>query len=220
LTTPAGKKKKKRRKRRRVKRTPATENPSMEAKRSATSLGVGVEAGWEAPYGNGATVHLILSDFIDLNGGIGYNNSGLKVGAGAHLLISMGSSFALRFGASLVNSQGRNGDVSLEAKFIPEGSSSAETVEASKDFEVSSAFMVAPSVGAKLQLGESLALIGGGNYNVILSGNEVTFKDDIRFNKNIELTNQDDFDGEFQDEAKDLVQAGGLGFYLGVMILM
>lgn len=206
----------------RKKRNKKEDEGATQAKtaKSGSKIGIGVEAGWESPYGNGATFHMILADFLDLNGGVGYNNSGLKLGGGAHLLLAMSPAFSLRFGASLVRSQGRSGDVSLEAKFTPEGSSNSETIEATKDFEVSEAFMVSPSVGVKLNLGDTIALIAGGNYNVILSGNEVTFKDDVGFNKNIELTNKDDFDDEFDKEAKSLVQAGGLGFHVGLVILL
>lgn len=216
-----GKRKSKKRRTKRKKSRDTTSSPEpVRSKTSGSRIGFGVEGGWEAPYGNAAVFHLILNNFLDLNGGIGYNNSGLKIGGGAALLLNMTDSFALRFGGSLVRSQGRTGDVNLDAKFTPENSGASESIVASKSFTVSDALLADAVFGASFKLSDGFAIVGGGNYNVVLSGNEVTFEDETSYNKNIELTNGDEFDKEFEEEAKSVVTAGGLGFHVGIVILM
>ncbi len=195
--------------------TDSTKPNSSYLARTPHGLAVGLELGWEARYGNGPVLHFLPTSLIDIHGGLGYTQSGIRVGGGGGLNIFLGRSFAMSFGASISHTTGSSGEVSLIAKFTPEGQSTNEDVVASKNYEISSSQALTPYAGAMFELFKGFYLKGIVNYNVIVGGNLVTLKDQVRFDKDIVSTNQDSFEEEFNDKAKERAAAGGMGFSVG-----
>ena len=185
-------------------------------------FGVGLSLGSEASLGNGVSLHYLPLPIIDLEAGVGFNSSGLKTGIAATGLLSVHPQVNLAFGVVGAYSGGRsNATVQLDnIKFTPEGAAIAENITATKTYSVSSAVFLGARLGAIYKLTSQLLLQGYGNYNLVFSGNEVTFDDGISFSPDVEVTNQDQFDQQFQERAKEDVAAGGLGFSIGIIYLL
>ncbi len=183
------------------------------------NMGVGFTLGWEATYGNSVSFHWLPERYLDLSGGLGYNQSGMKLGAGGTFLYHLTRSFGFRSGLALVYSGGSSGEVALEANFTPDGTGDRQEISASKTYEVSSAFMANMALGGFWAISQGFHLILEGTYNAVLSGNEVTLSDKIQYSSNIEASNQYEFEREFDQKARDKAEAGGLGFNLGIMFL-
>jgi hypothetical protein len=179
---------------------------------------VGASLGWEALYGNGAIFHLLTSSGLDFHGGLGYTLSGVRLGAGAGMNIFMTKHFAISFGGALSFTSGSTGKISLAAKFSPEAGGGTEEVIATKDYDVSSSLAVAPYGGILLALTRSFAVLGTINYNAVISGNEVTLKKGIKYDKDIQSTNEDAAEAEFNKKAQEQAKAGGAGFTLGALL--
>lgn len=198
-------------------------SPSSSSSSSGPHLGVAFNIGYEASFGHSVTFHywpLGYPDYLEFLGGIGYNSTGMKAGGGGALVLPMSDSYALRFGGAFVYSMGvTNQKVQVESKFTPEGGGNDETVIAERQYDLGAATLASFFVGLSIKLWDNLNLVGQGNYNVVLSGNEVTFKSGTKYNKNIEVTNDDEFNKEFEDEAAKKVVAGGLGGSGGLQIL-
>jgi len=198
----------------------ATTRSPAPSTQESSNFGVGLQLGWEAPLGNAVLLHFLPSTNFGLFGGLGYNNSGLKFGAGSQLILPIGDSIGFQGGGAFVYSQGTTGSVTLDASFQPEGSSSRESLGASKDYELSSALMGSIFSGLYFKLSESIRLSGVLSYNLVLSGNEVSFGEEIRYDKQVEIINQSSFDEEFERNAESIVQAGGLGFSVGLTLML
>ena len=188
-------------------------------KSSSPFAGVGVELGYESTYGNGAVFHLYPGSFFELQGGVGYNTTGFKAGGGPGLLLWFTPSVALIAGAAYIYSQGSSGTVSLDANFAPDGGGAAEKVKATKKYTVSPASMAGAWLGMTFGLSDSIRLDIKGCYNKVISGNKVTFDDKIQYSKDISATNEGAFNKQFDDQANDLVQAGGPGVAFGLQFL-
>ncbi len=207
---PVKKKKKGKKKKARQHRPPAP--PRLD-------MAVSLNLGYEATFGHSANFHYMPIEYIDLIAGAGYNSTGPKLGAGGALIIPL-DSFGLRIGAAFVYSLGvSNQKVQIECKFTPEGSDKEETITAEKYYNLSSGMIVSTFGGFYYKLWENLNLVGQLNYNIVISGNNVTFKQGIKYNKNIEATNEDEFKEEFDAKAQDQVKAGGIGGSGGFQIL-
>lgn len=189
------------------------------AKRAAF-VGLSADLGYEATYGNGATLHLYPVSMIDLNAGVGYNTSGLKAGAGPGLIFWFTQSAGLLLGASYVYSQGTSGSISLDANFTPEGGGAPEKIKATKKYKVSPAQMIGSYAGMTFHLADAIRIDLRGCYNSVIAGNKVTFEDGIEYSKGIAPTNEDGFNKQFDDQASELVQSGGLGFSIGLQFLL
>lgn len=192
--------------------------PTRRAVPSRPDMAIGINLGWEATYGNGVSYHYMPWSKLDLNGGVGMNNSGLKLGGGGVFLMPLSRSFGFRSGAHLVYSGGSEGEVALEATFTPEDSGEEEAIMATKTYEVDSAMMFNTLFGVFLGFGDT-QIIGDVTYNMVLSGNDVTVSDKISYSRGIEATNQEKFEKEFDEKAKDKAEAGGLGFNVGLRFL-
>lgn len=183
-------------------------------------FGISADLGYEATYGNGATLHLYPASLIDINAGVGYNTTGLKAGVGPALLLWFGQSVGMIVGASYVYSQGTSGQISLDANFTPEGSSAAEKIKATKKYKVSPAQIVGAYTGITFRATDAIRIDLKGCYNKVIAGNVVTFDDKIQYDKTIAPTNEDGFNKQFDSQASELVQAGGIGFSIGLQFLL
>jgi hypothetical protein len=131
-----------------------------------------------------------------------------------------GRSFALNFGAGFTHTTGSNGEVSLTAKFNPESGGGSEDIVATKDYEISSSQAVVPYAGILFGLMKGFYLSGLVNYNAVIAGNEVTLGKKVRFDKEIQSTNEDSFESEFNGKAEDRAAAGGVGFTVGGLMFL
>ena len=181
--------------------------------------GMGVTLGYESTLGQAVTYHYLMKKKYDFFGGLGFNNSGPKIGGGGTYMWFWNKDLGMRFGSALVISTGGSGEVALEAKFTPEGLSESEDIEASKTYEISSAVMLNNFVGMFWNLTRSFGFVGDITYNAVLSGNEVTLDDEIQYSRDVEATNHSAFEEEFNEKAEDKAKAGGLGFNFGVRFL-
>ena len=199
--------------------TPSTQKKASETRKKAF-IGISADLGYEATYGNGIAIHLYPASFLDLNLGAGYNTTGAKAGVGPGILLWFTQSAGMLFGASYVYSQGSSGKVSLDANFTPDGSTNTEKIKATKKYMVSSAQVVGAYAGMTFHLAQSIRVDLRGCYNKVVAGNKVTFDDKIEYDKTISPTNEDAFNKQFDSQASDLVQAGGLGFSIGLQFLL
>jgi hypothetical protein len=181
-------------------------------------MGIGVSTGYETPYGNGIHLHLMPFGVLDISVGGGYNLTGLKLGAGAELLL--GGEFGLSFGTIFSHSFGRTGDINFDVNFIPEGSTQSQTVNAAKSFEVSPSNFLATIIGVYAYFSDSVRFELKGSYNRIVSGNALSYTSDVKFSSNIEATNIESFDQEFDTRAADLVSITPLGLWLGLTVFI
>lgn len=182
-------------------------------------MAIGVGLGWESTYGNGLTYHYYPWRWLDLNGGLGYNRSGLKVGGGGAVLWRIFGGFGLRTGLALVYSAGGSGEVEIDGTFTPDNSSKSEEITASKTYDVASAMLLNTYGGAFFDLASYAQVFFEFTYNAVLSGNEVTFDDDIKYSRTIEASNPIAAEQQFEKEAEDTAQSGGPGFNIGMRFL-
>ena len=181
-------------------------------------FGIGLSTGYETPYGNGAHFHLMPFGVLDLSVGGGYNLTGLKLGAGAEILL--GGEFGLSFGTIVSHSFGRTGDINFDVDFIAEGDTQPQTVNAGKSFEVSPSNFLATIIGVYAYFTDSVRFELKGSYNRILSGNALSYTSDVKFSRNIEATNIESFDQEFDTRSADLVSITPLGLWVGLTVFM
>lgn len=186
---------------------------------SFPSFGAGLNLGSEASFGNGLSLHLQANRYFEIELGLGFNTSGLKAGLASNIYIPVHEKINLIFAPLVAYSGGQSSDtVELDGiQFFPEGSSQSETITATKAYSVESAIFIGGRIGGSFALTKNLHIRVVGNYNHIVSGNEVAFEDGITFTPNVEVTNRDQFNAEFQEKAAETVAAGGLGFSLGVI---
>jgi hypothetical protein len=185
---------------------------------AGNKLGLGLDVGSEAPYGNGVVFHWQAFEYSELNAGIGYNSTGAKVGIGHAFLFNITRTIGLSIGNTLAYSGGRDGEVEVDARFTPEGSDSDESMTATKSYELSPSVLFGFAVGPFWDLFKWLRLEAAVCYDVALTGNEVTLGKDVSYSEDVEVTNQDEFNDEFDDEAEKIVKAGGFGFLIGAQI--
>ena len=204
---------KKRRTRRRAVRRPPPPPPRPE-------WALGLEVGWEAPYGNGASLHWMPLEMLDLHTGLGYNMSGVKFGIGTNLLLDISRDFGFRGGLVVAGATGTTGDVTLDATFTPENGGETETIAVTKTYEVTSSVHVNLNAGMYLTWDADTRLVGDLTYNMPVSGNEVTVGDEMSYEEDIEVTNSPSFERRFDEKAKEEAAAGGLGFMVGLQFFL
>lgn len=204
-------------KRRAPQKSRSTVRPTR--KISQPTLGISLNVGWEAMYGHGLTFHYFPFRFFEINLGAGYNYSGPKIGAGVRVFLYHGRMFGLGVSGAFVQSMGRSGEIVLDASFKPEGSAEAEPLQATKDFEVIPAQIVNISGGGYFRINDMLRVVADAGYGLVVGGNDVTFADEIRYNKSVDISNHDEFDVRFREEATKLVSAGSLSASIGLQIV-
>ena len=199
---------------------PGTTQPApVVVKTEHLPLAVGIDGGWEATYGNALTLTYFPWEDLGFTIAAGYNNSGVKLGAGAEVLLPLHQSFGLRFLGAFVESLGKKGEVSLDASFIPANSTTAEPIVATKRYELTPATMLSAAAGGYFNLDASIRFALMLDYNYVLSGNQVTFEGKTSYDKQVQVTNGPDFGPQFNDKAQSVVKAGGFGAYMGVQFL-
>lgn len=182
-------------------------------------FGLGLDLGWEAPYGNGISLHFTPSRFFGLNTGLGYNTTGVKLGGGAALIIPFNQSMGMDFTCNYTFSTGTDGVISLDAKFRPEDSSAPGPIIARKTYRLDASSLINIMVGGHYHLLRYLSLLGAIGYNLPIGGNTVTLDPAISFDKPVEATNTTEFDPQFDQEAQTILVAGGVSFSLGLRFL-
>jgi len=192
--------------------------PPASAERGLFALGI--QAGWEAPIGNALVLHMVPSTMLDLAAGVGYNTSGLKVGLTGRFLLPMSPTMGMQFGAGASYSAGTKDSVSLDAKFTPEGSNAEEDLVVTREYELSSALLANVLVGGHMMLTDTIRVSAELNYNIPLSGNEVTFLPGIRYDKPVEVANEEPFNEQFETKAQERVKSGGIGALIGLALFL
>jgi hypothetical protein len=183
------------------------------------TYGIGVNVGSEATYGNSLTFSWRAYSFGELDAGIGYNSTGTKIGFGNTFIFNPARYFGLTFGNALIYSGGTDGEVEVDAEFTPEGSSKKEKLTAVKSYELSPAILLGFAAGGYLDYWSFLRLSAKLTYNFPIWGNKVTTGDKIYYEPDVEVANAEEFDEEFEREAKKKVRAGGLGVQMGAAIV-
>jgi hypothetical protein len=225
-------KRKSTKKKRRKKRKKATINtnssstkespvPAVAKSTDESGIAVGINGGYEAMYGNSFTAHYFFSQYFDVNAGVGYNSSGLKVGGGSTLYLPFTDSLAFLTGAALVHSAGNSGQVGIakNGAYQPANGGPPEDVEILKDYKVADALLASIAVGGQFEFSHAVFLTLQGNYNVVVAGNEVTLAEELKYNlQDISVTNEADFEERFDEEAQDKAASGGLGFSVGLRL--
>lgn len=186
---------------------------------SGPSMGLGFNLGYESTYGQAVTFHWLLNKSLDLGAGLGFNSTGLKLGAGPTFHFYLSRSFGLRFGTALVYSGGAGGEVALDGKFKDETTGKEEDISVSKTYQVSSALMLNSLFGAFFAIDKFTHLIGDVTYNASLTGNEVTFDEDLQLSRDVVANNKDNAEKKFEEKALEKAEAGGLGFTVGIRFL-
>lgn len=181
-----------------------------------TDLAIGANTGWEAIYGTSISGHLYLFPGLEVNSGFGYNTSGFKLGVGSHYEFFPFRSFGFRFGSGLVLSLGNSGDVSVTADFKKTGSNTSEELIVTKSYSVSSGVLLNVSTGTVWAMTSSFHIVADLSYNILLSGAEVTLGDELKYDEEVEVTNEREFEPEFNEKAEEKAQPGGLGFLIGI----
>ncbi|MCX6119423.1 MAG: hypothetical protein NT027_17940 [Proteobacteria bacterium] len=178
-------------------------------------IGIGIDLGANATYGNALKVFVQPSQYLDLQVGIGYNTTGLKTGIGAvaYLPIQRLHAFA---GFAGVYSNGATTKVSLKAKFTPENSSSEEEIDAVRLVKVTPSQYLSPFVVARFLLTTSFRIVGQVNYNRVIKGHDVDFIGPIEYDASIEPTNESEADADFREKGRQKLSLEGLGCSLGI----
>ena len=180
-------------------------------------LGVGIGLGSNASFGNALTVHFAPFSFFETRAGIGYNTTGVKYGAGAGVNIPVGP-LGFGLGAAFVQSGGNTGKVSVAAKFTPEGSSTAESVEAIRSYKVSAANYYSIYGTGHLNFAEALRLELAANWNKVISGNEIEFTGPMEYSTPLEVQNEEDVQPKFDTKARKKLDINGAGFSVGLQL--
>lgn len=188
-------------------------------KRSATSqksrIAISGQAGYEALFGNGVGAHFGLTDWLDLQGGIGYTLTGVRLGVGPEYRIVFSSKFSMGLGVVFGWGAGTTSKATIEGNVTDESTGVSSAVKSSREYELSSYTYASPSVSGEYFL-KSFSLFGGLNFIAILSGNEVVFTGPIQYDTPVEPTNSGEADELFKEKAAEEVQAGGVGFTAGI----
>lgn len=195
----------------------STTKSSIKAKASSTGskrFGIGLEFGSNATYGNALVPHFSPFEYLDIQGGIGYNTTGVKIGAGAAFILPIGR-FGLDGGGAFVHSNGVKDKVSLSAKFTPEGSKSDENVTVSKNFTITPANYVSGFGGAFFDIVPAFRVLGHVNFNKVLSGNEVKFDGPVQYDTSVDASNDSEVEKDFDPKATKKLDIAGIGFSLG-----
>jgi hypothetical protein len=187
----------------------------MSSRRS--TLGVGLALGSNAVFGNALTVHLQPLPFVEARAGIGYNTTGGKFGAGGSFVLPIGP-VGLMAGGAVVRSTGNKDKVSVPAKFTPEGSSSAEEINAIRKYKVSAANIYSLYGAGYLTFASALRLELAVNWNKVISGNKVDFEGGVEYDKPVEPMNEDEVQPRFEAKARDKLDSNGIGFSVGLQL--
>ncbi len=179
------------------------------------TIGIGLNLGSGATYGNAVVFSWRAYNFGELDAGFGYNSTGAKFGVGNTFIYNVTRAIGLTFGNALVYSAGTEGDVEVDAMFTPEGSSKEEEITAVKSYELSPSVLLGFAVGGYWDWLKFLRFSAKLCYNFPIWGNEVTLGDKTTYDKDVEITNEVQFEEELDREAKDEVEAGGLGVLMG-----
>jgi len=182
------------------------------------TVGIGLNLGSNALYGNSVSMHYKLWDHGEINGGIGYNSSGAKIGAGHAFLIDITSGIGLVLAQALTYSGGRDSDVEVDATLTPEGTTKEEEFTALKSYELGPAALFGVGAGAYWDFFKWLKFNFMLTYSVAFWGNEVELGRRVTYDKEVEVTNEPEFHEELDKEIKKEVGAGGLGFSTGAAI--
>ncbi len=184
-----------------------------------STFAVQASAGYASPYGMvAASGHYTPFRFLDINAALGYGASGIYLGAGSQFLFYLSRSFGLCAGGMLSYTGGGNSEVSVGAKFTPEGSSTSEDVEISKPYTISATVLGGVSAGGFIKLGRSIGIFLNGTYSLAISGNEVTLGDEIYYEEDIEVSNEDQIISELNEKAEENAKVGGLGANIGLRL--
>lgn len=178
-------------------------------------LGVGLDLGANATYGNGLKAFFDPIKYLDLQLGAGYNSTGLKLGAGMAGQIWVTDEFSLNLGSSVVRSAGTKGKVSVDGKFTPEGGKE-EKVTVSRTFEATPAIYLSPFLGMSYAFTPAIRAALQVNYNKVVSGNEIEFSDAPQYDTPIEATNESEVYDDFEVQAKEKLNINGPGISAGV----
>lgn len=189
--------------------------PESKPASSNKRFGIGLEFGSNATYGNALVPHAELIEYLDVQGGIGYNTTGLKMGIGASFIVPV-SRFGIDAGGAFVHSNGTKDKVALSGKFKPDGTESEENVTISKRFTLTPANYLSGFAGAFFDLAPAFRVLGHVNFNKLLSGNEIKFDGDTEYDQAIDANNETEVQADFDPKAKQKLDISGIGFSLGV----
>ncbi|PWJ42933.1 hypothetical protein [Sediminitomix flava] len=130
-----------------------------------SKFGIGLGAGWNAPYGTGVQLNLSVSPNLDLNAGIGLSMAGAKRGIGTRYYFTPNAN-SVFLGASMSWSTGLdNLEVNVNEEYgyyiLEEGST----------FQFSG--------GYKFDFGKRFMILSMG-YGVLTSGGEAVFQEGVQ----------------------------------------
>lgn len=210
---------KKRRNPAKVMATEATAEVKAPGAIPPSELGIGFVGGWEATYGNGLQIIYRKGDLLSQLG-FGYNQSGVKFGAGLNYLLwnSPGGELSLPIGLALVRSQGITDTVEIEGEFITE-SGASEALTGKRKYILSPALYVSPQLGLQWRLTPGVQLQTMLNYNNIVTGNEVEFYGPLEYTPKVVVTNDSEAQQQFEKKAADEVKSGGPGLSVGLFFV-
>lgn len=182
----------------------------------AFDLGIGLQLGSNATYGNGLVTNFDFFRFMRAQVGVGYNSTGAKAGVGGAVVLPFGRSFGLDAGGAYAHSFGVKDEVSLSARFTPDGSSQKESVDAIRKFRISPGNYYGVFIGGYFAILQNIWLDAHVVYNKYVSGHQVEFYDGVSYSKPIEATNEESVQAEFEKKAKEKLNGTGPGFTVGV----
>ncbi len=188
--------------------------PNLKKSTEEWQIGFGLSGGFEAPFGNGAVISAKYQKNFLAQIGVGYNLSGLKIGAGCDYLWALNKYFSFPFGLAIVRSNGISGSVSIDGTFTSETGDS-EAIQAKRRFALSPAFYFSPKAGITVKLFDNTDIYFLTNYNVIVGGNKVTFTNDISYDQDIAVINEAEAKSQFEKKAAEKVRTGGFGGQIG-----
>jgi len=183
-------------------------------KYSHRKLGVGVELGSNATYGNGVRADFEPVRYLSTEFGLGYNTTGFKAGMGILGLAPIGR-FKFGVGVAFAYSGGNSGKVSVEGQFTPDGGST-EKITASRRYRMSSGQYASAGILGAFEFIPALWGHLRGSYNKLLRGHEVEFTGETSFDTPVEVTNEREMDEEFTVKAKEQMNITGFGVSVGV----
>lgn len=179
---------------------------------------VGIEFGTNATFGNGVKAIFSPVPFFGLQGGVGYNTTGLKAGLGGSLNLPI-SRLGVFTSLAFVHSAGTEDKVTLPVKFIPEGSSSEEKMNGVRKVRVTPAKYYSPFAGISFRVAQAFGLTAQVNYNKVIKGNEVEFIGPMEYDQPVEPTNESTADEEFKAKAREKLNINGIGLSAGLQFL-
>lgn len=185
----------------------------------STRLGIGLDIGSNAMFGNALTLHYDLLPFVELRGGLGYNMSGGKAGFAAGGRIPFGI-FGVTAGSGFVRSSANSDKVRVPARFTPDGSSTVEEVTAIRNYRISPSTYSTTYVGGYIDLDPQIRFSLDINWNKVTAGNEVELSGETEFDQPIEVTNEDEMLPDFNTAARKKLDINGPGIAIGVQYRM